>query len=295
MIQLEQKHAQLIEKVDKETRFDAILQDSMPVHITTSTNEKTEAASAIKKSIKLLKNVYDEAGDSEFTTTQREKVQRDIQKIVSSIPVLTLFEAIKGYSNEMNAADDIFTSIDSHPVTDSVSTAFDMAISQSRMKIFVEYLKTKKLKEEHETAVDQYVSMYDQYLAGMVNAMKLFNAPDVELFVESICGDYLKHYGTWMCNQALLEFLQQKLTHLQRLATERDERLIGSDLVTSELSVLYARFEKTYNLTLDDIASLGDVNRSMKQLQALSKYTINSFGNKSIWNSSTSMLNCTLG
>lgn len=295
-IQLEQKHAQLSEKIDEEKKFDAMLKDSMPVRITASMNEKSEADKAIKKSIQLLMNVYDEAGDGAFTKTQREKVERDLQKIMSGIPILTLFEAIKCYSdNEMKAVDDEFTSIDIQPLKDSSTSAFDVAITKSRMKIYVDYLKTKKQKEEHEAAVEQYVGMYDQYLARIIDEMKLFNEPDVELFAESICGDYLKHYGTWISNQAMLEFLQQKLTNLQKLATERDALLKGSELVTSELSALYALIEKTYNLTLDDIVSLGDVNRSMKQLQALSKYTINSFGNKSIWNTSSSMLNCTLG
>lgn len=293
---MEQKHAQLSEKIGEEKKFEAMLKDSMPVQISASNNQKSEADKVIKKLIQLLKNVYDEAGDCAFTKTEREKVERDIQKIMSGIPVVTLFEAIKFYSdNEMKAVDNKFTSIDIHPLNDGTFSAFDVAITKSRMKIYVDYLKTKKMKEEHEVGVEQYVDRYDEYLARIIDEMKLFNEHDVELFGESICGDYLKHYGTWTCNQIMLEFLQQKLTDLQRLASERDALLKGSELVTSELSALYALIEKTYNSTLDDIVSLGEVNRSMKQLQALSKYTINSFGNKSIWNTSTSMLNCTLG
>lgn len=291
-IQLEQKHDQLVGKIGEEKKFEAMLRDSMPVPITADMNEKREAEKAIRKSIQLLRNVYEELGDREFTKAKSEKVAQDIQKIMSGIPALSLFEAIRCYSdNEMKAVDDRLTTTHS---TSNVS-AFNIAITKSRMKIYIDHLKTKKLQEEHAVHVDQYVQLYDQYLAGIIDAMKSFNGPDPEFIAESICGDYLKHYGTSMCNQAMVQFHQQKLTALQQLATERSNLLKGSELVASELTVMYALIEKTYNLALDDLLSLGDVNKNVKHVQSLSKYTINSYGNKSIWNKSTSMINCTLG
>lgn len=296
-IQLEQKRAQFTDKIGEEKRFEAMLKDIMPVQVNSSVNEKAEAGKAIKKSIQILRNAYDEVGDREFTKNQREKVERDILKLTSGIPVLTLFEAIKCYSdNEMKAVDEKFTSINIHPSSNSiVLSAFDAAVAKSLMKIYIDHVQTRKLKDEHEIRVGQYVQLYDEYLARIINEMKLFNVGDVDTYAESICADYLRHYGTSMCNQAMLQFHQQKLTNLQQLATERDNLLKGNELITAELMASYKLIEKTYNSALDDLVSLGDVNKNMKQLQALSKYTINSFGNKSIWNTSTSMLNSTLG
>lgn len=292
-IQLEQKHNQLIGKISEEKKFEAMLKDSMPVPITADMNEKVEADKAIKKSIQLLSNAYDEVGDREFTKAHRDKVAQDVQKIMSRIPIVTLFDAIRCYSdNEMKTVDYKLTAA-THP--SSNACAFGIAVAKSRRKIYIDHLKTRKLKEEHASHVEQYVQLYDEYLARIIDAMKPFNGPNVQFVAESICGDYLRHYGTAMCNQAMLQFHQQKLTDLQRLATERNNLLKGSELVTSELTALYTQIEKTYNLALDDIVSLGDVNKNIKQLQSLSKYTINSYGNRSIWNTSTSMLNCTLG
>ncbi len=298
-IQLKQKHFQLIEKIDEEKTFDALLADGMPVPAATvlGVNEKIASEKAIEKSMEALRNVYVEIGDSECTKTHRTKVEREIRKAMAGIPIVHLFEAVKCYStNDMNAINDKFDKIEvHHPSTGSDSSAFDIAITKSRMKLYIVHLTSKKLKEAHAIRIEQYVQMYDEYLAKIIDEMKMFNEPDVELFADSICGDYLKQYGTYMSNQSMSQFYQEKLSSLQQLAAERDSLLKGSELIAAELATMYAEIEKTYNSTSDDIVALGDVNKNMKQVQALSRYTINSCGNKSICDTSASLLNCTLG
>lgn len=290
-IQLEQKLAQFTEKISDEKKSEEMLKEIMPIHVNCTKIERIEAEKAVTKSLGFLKNVYDEVGDREFTKTQKQKVERDVQKIMADIPVATLFDAIKCCSdNAIKGVDDKFNSI--HPTKKSAPTALDAAINKCRMKIYVDHINTKKLQHEHELCIEQYVQLYDQYLSNMVDEMKVFNGADD---AESICSDYLKHYGASMSQQAILQFHQQKLSNLQQLATERDNLLKGNELVAAELSALYVSIEKMYNSTLDDILSLGDVNKNMKQLQGLSKYTINCYGNQSIWNKSSSMLNSTIG
>lgn len=296
-IQLEQKNAQIIEKMNEEKKFEAMLGECMSVQVAVNPDEKKiEADKAIKKAIQLLRNVYDEIGDREFSVSEKEKVQLDLQRILSGIPVSTLFEAMTSHNDrEMKAVDVDFASINTNSSEDSTNSAFDIAIIKARMRYYVDHVKTKKLKEEHAILVEQYVKLYDEYLNKIINEMKLFNVSDDELFAESICGDYLKQLGTWMCNQAMLQYYQEKVADWQRLTAERDDQLKGNEVVSSELNALYGSIEKSYNVAMDEIEALGDVNKSIKQLQALSKYTINNFGSKSIWNKSASMLNCTLG
>lgn len=295
-IQLQQKHEQWTEKVDEEKKFELMLMDGMYVPINASTDEKIAAEKAIKKSMDLLRNFYDEIGDREFTKANRDKAEREIKKMLAGVPVVTLFDAIKCYRNdEMNAVNEKFDSINVHPPNATVESAFEIAATKCRIRIYIDYLTINKLKEEHANRVEQYVDLYDQYLAKIVNDMKVFNEPDVELFAESICSDYLKQYGSSIYNQAMLQFHQQKLSAVQQMAADRDNHLKGKELTTAELTQTYATIETLYNSILDDIVALSDTHKNMKQLQALSKYTINSFGNRSIFNTSTSLLNCTLG
>lgn len=293
-IQLKQKHGQLIEKIDEEKKFEIMLKDSMPVDLETSAKGKNDADKAIARSILFLRGIYDD--DRAFTKIERQKVEQELKKLTSGIPIPSLFEAIKFHNeNEMKVVDKKFASIEIIPTNDSISSAFKISVTKSRVNTYVIQLNTRTQKQEQEVLVEQYVNLYDEYLAKIVNEMNNFNSPGVELFSESICGDYLKEYGSWMCNQSLLEFLRNKLNNLQKLSMERDGLLKGNELVISELSGLYEQIEKTYNLTLDDMVSLGDINKNMKQLQAHSKYTISTYGDRSTWNTSTSMLNSTSG
>lgn len=295
-MQLKQKHNQLIEKIEEEKKIEIMLNNSRPFDLATSTKGKDEANKAIKKLISYLGSVYEGIGDRVFKHAEKEKIEQDIKKITVGIPVVMLFEAIKlHHENEIKVVDDKLCSIEIVPTNDSISSAFNISITKSKMKIYLLHLKTIQEKHEHEILVEQYVQLYDEYLAQILNEMKIFNSPEIELFAESICGDYLKEYGSLMCKQAMLEFNRQKIINLQQLATERDDLLRGNELVISELTGLYEQIEKTYNMTLDDMASLGDVNKNMKQLQGHSKYTINSQCDRSIWNTSSSMLNSTFG
>ncbi|KAG4076768.1 hypothetical protein HA402_009114 [Bradysia odoriphaga] len=291
-IQMEQKHAQLIEKIEVEKGFEKILASGTAVPNDVTTNFKSEAENGLRKSLQHLRNVYTEIGDRELTKAERDEVQREIKKTVADFPVVTAYEAMKSYQ-EMNAAR--FNSIH-QPSQAPVPSAFDVAITKSRVRMYVDHhLARKKLKDEYSVRVEQYVQLYDQYLEQMVNEMKSFNEPDVELFADSICGDYLKEYGTSIGNKAMLHFKQQKLANLQQRVTERDDQLKGYDVVATELTNMYQTNERTYSAAYDDIVLLGDTTKSLKQLQALCIYTINSFGQRSKFNSSTNLLNATLG
>ncbi|KAJ6643927.1 hypothetical protein Bhyg_08892 [Pseudolycoriella hygida] len=284
-IQLRQKHAQWLEKVSEEQKFVEKLESSTPAEDTSI--KKNNCESTIKRLIQFLDSFYADVGDCPIFVTQRHNVEKNIQNIIADVPVFTLFEAIQCYSEKgIKIVDQTFNSNDDHSSNDSVSSAIDVAISKSRIKIYVSHLKTKNLKSEHATCVENYFYLYDQYLNKIIAEMKAFNALDTELFAESICNDYLKVHGTWMCNQVLSEIHQQKLANLQRRATERDDLLKGEELVASELSAMYEAIEKTYNLILNDLMALGNVNQNMKQMQAVSRYTINNFGSKNTWNTS---------
>lgn len=207
-----------------------------------------------------------------------------------------LFEAIKFHNeNELKVVDGKFSSIEIQPTNDGISSAFTISITKSRIKSYLVSLKTIKQRQEYEILVEQYVQSYDEYLAAILNEMEIFNAPEVELFAESICGDYMKEYGSWMCNNAMVDFHRQKIIYLQQLATERDHLLKGNELVISELTGIYEQIDKTYNTTLDDMESLGAINKNMKQLQGQAKYTISNQADRSIWNTSINMLNNSIG
>ncbi|XP_037049249.1 augmin complex subunit dgt5 [Bradysia coprophila] len=291
-IQMEQKHAQLIEKIEVEKGFEKILASGMAVPNDVTTTCKSETENGIRKSLQYLRSVYAEIGDRELSKADRDEVQREIKKTLADFPVMTAYEAMKSYQ-EMNVAR--FNSIYQPPKA-PIPSAFDVALTKSRVRMYVDHhLARKKLKDEYSARVEQYVQLYDQYLERMVNEMNSFNEPDVELFADSICGDYLKEYGTSIGNQAMLQFKQQKLSNLQQRVTERDDQLKGYDVVASELTNMYQINEQTYSAAYDDIVVLGDTTKSLKQLQALCIYTINSFGQRSKFNPSTNLLNATLG
>lgn len=289
-IQLEQKHTQFLEKIEAEKRNEKTLANGMSVSVDVTTeSRRNEATKAVNKSLQYLKSVYGDIGDRELTKADRDKVQREIMKTVAGIPIVTVYEAI-GSNREINVSNS------NGPSMAPLPSAFDVAITKSRIRMYVDHhLAKNKLKDDYSARVDQYVQVYDHYLEQMVNEMKSFNGSDVELFEDAICDEYLKQYGLSISNQAVLQFKQQKLSSLQQLAKERDDQLKGNNVVAAELTNMYQLIETTYNLAYDNIVSLGDTNKSLKGLQALCIYTLNSFGLRSKFNTSTGLLNGSLG
>lgn len=295
-IQFEQKYSQLAEKIDEERKFEAMVVDVLPVPVNDATERKNEAEHAVKKLVEVLRNAYKEIGDREFTEAETEKVEEEMRKVLAGIPVVTIFEAIK-YCNGKNISDlnQLLVSTQIAPTNVSGQSTFDISITKARISIYKYIQQTKRLKEEHASRLEQYVQLYDEFSANMIDKMRSFNGPDTELYDESLCNDYLKGFGTSMFNLALLQFHKEKLETVKQMATERDGLLKGNELLEREVMETYAKIETTYNSVLDDAGILSDVKESIKQIHALSKYKMNSFGNRRAPNTSATFLNSTLG
>lgn len=85
-IQLEQKHNQIVEKIDEEKKIEVMLNNSRPLDVATSTKGKDDANKAVNKLVSYLENTYEKIGDRVFTKSEKEEVEQYIKKITQGIP-----------------------------------------------------------------------------------------------------------------------------------------------------------------------------------------------------------------
>lgn len=260
---------QLLEKdLNKELATFSTISSLMPVLENSEVHSLCEAASALRKTMNTLSDIY----ESEFTQSPKpipfdttSSTWSRLQQTVQNQPNCLLWTNIRS-TQEENIVKMKALFKDSarlkHFAKDGSSDFFDLYLVKARAKHLAVEFKRISVVHELENSTDQFIALYDDFL----NRVYMNKDLDSDIVDEYLLELTMQYYN---CGQ--LDYLTSEIEMRQAEYSERSSQLNKHNAIIAELQKVYAEESQTFHQTRDICAALFSIKQKLQSLETNAK------------------------